>query len=317
MTSITEQFHFRRFVVDTDIPCLTQLLAEVEATDFTGEDVSEETLREQLTWPGHIPTLDRWLVEAPDNPNSIIGFSSVWKSAVANHADTYVAVHPTWRKQGIGSELMRRTLARAKELDALYAFVYADIVNQDANMFVRKRGFGPVAAYKEMHASVNNSLLATPIWPEGHYVRDYSTIQDVSTLMHVIHHSFHDLWGHRDFTEEEFQSFLSSGPFDGIFIVFSPTGEAIGAGKAILSEQLSEKYGKPIGYIDSPGVIPEQRVKGVHLPLLLTMMHWLQAQKAVDFLLESWGDAEQTIAIYESVGFKTVKEATLYKHDLL
>ncbi len=85
----------------------------------------------------------------------------------------------------------------------------------------------------------------------------------------------------------------------------------------MLSQPLSEKYGRPIGYIDSPGVVLEQRVKGLHLPLLLTMMHWLRVQEAVDFVLESWGDAQQTIAIYESVGFRTAKEATLYKHDLL
>lgn len=315
MVNVLENFRFRHFVVEADIPRLMQLLTEVEAIDASGEDISEETLREQLTWPGHDPLLDRWIVEAPNNPNEVIGFSSIWKSTAANHADTYVAVHPVWRKQGIGSELMRRTLARAKELDALYAFVYADVVHQGVNIFVRKRGFQPVAAYKEMHVSANIPL-ATPAWPEGYYVRDYSAIQDVQMLMHVMLHSFHDLWGHRDFTEEEFQGYLASGPLDGIFIVFSSKGEAVGVGKAMINEQLSAKYGRPIGYIDSPGVVPEHRVKQLHLPLLLTLMHWLQAREPTDIVLETWGDAEQTITLYESVGFRTAREATLYKHDL-
>jgi|GEM_PF-5397821 len=39
-------------------------------------------------------------------------------------------------------------------------------------------------------------------------------------------------------------------------------------------------------------------------------------EELLDFVLESWDDAEQTLTLYEKVGFKTMKEATLYRCTL-
>lgn len=104
----TPQYHFRHFNSETDIPRLARLLTEAELLDASGEDISEATLREQLTWPGHDPSQDRWIVDMQspfDTDPLLIGFASVLKVPQNVHADITVVVHPQWRREGIGSEL--------------------------------------------------------------------------------------------------------------------------------------------------------------------------------------------------------------------
>ena len=53
----------RPFDVESDLPRLVRLLSVTESIDQSGEDISEETLRAQLTVPHHNPALDRWVIE--------------------------------------------------------------------------------------------------------------------------------------------------------------------------------------------------------------------------------------------------------------
>ena len=58
---LNNAFIYRPFAVERDFAALVSLLHNVELIDQSNEDVSEATLREQLTWTGHNPALDRWV----------------------------------------------------------------------------------------------------------------------------------------------------------------------------------------------------------------------------------------------------------------
>ena len=109
----TNIFNYRHFDVQRDFASLVTLLNEVEQVDHDGEDVSEAMLREQLTWPGHDPALDRW-VATPGDSGQLVGYGTMFKSPNDEHADVYIVVHPAWRRRGIGSELLARVLERAR-----------------------------------------------------------------------------------------------------------------------------------------------------------------------------------------------------------
>ncbi len=127
--------HYRHFNVNSDLQPLVQLLTEIERLDHAGEDTSEETLNAQLTLPGHDPSQDRWVVTSSSDKKQMIGFGTVWKVPHNNYADVYVAVHPEWRKQGIGSELLQRILQRAQTHSPQDILVSADAQNQDVKTF--------------------------------------------------------------------------------------------------------------------------------------------------------------------------------------
>ena len=313
--SIAKEFHFRRFVPDTDLSQLVLLLNAAEAVDHSGEDLSEEALRDQLTWPGHDPLLDRWVVEAPDDQGQLIGFSSVWKPPSIEHAYFTAVVHPSWRRRGIGSDLLIRSIVRSKELSATQVLVYADVSHLAANAFLRKRGFWPVASYTQMELKADIHL-DTPAWTAGYAVRNYNTIQHFPTLLHALNRSYQGLWGQHWLTDEDLANELPNLTLDGTFLLYAPGDEVVGFCRAEISDQLSVRRGKRTGYIDSPEVVPEHRGDGLYLPLLLYAAQWVRTQELVDIELESWGDDEQTIALYQKAGFSIVKKEAIYKWDL-
>ncbi|HEY7835133.1 MAG TPA: GNAT family N-acetyltransferase, partial [Ktedonobacterales bacterium] len=103
-------FTIRPFALDTDLPTLARLLADVEATDQEGEDVGEATLRDLFAAFGATRTDGRWVALAPDDPARFIGWGSVWQMPGATEANIQVAVHPAWRRRGLGGVLLARVL---------------------------------------------------------------------------------------------------------------------------------------------------------------------------------------------------------------
>lgn len=309
----TNRLHFRHFHADTDLSRLARLLEEAEAVDHAGEDISERALREQLSLPGHDPVQDRWVVEDPDNAEQFIGFGAVWKVPLNKHADIYGVVHPRWRGQGIGSELLQRIITRTRELGPQHIFASAYVQHPEANRFLHKHAFSPLAAYTEMKASAHLSL-PQPQWPAGYVIKQYDPTTDFSTLLYMYNSCFQGLWGHWEtVTEEDLRRFpaIQSG---GIFLLFGPDGQPVGTCRGEISEELSARRGKRTGYVDSPGIVPQQRQDRLYLPLLLQAMQWIRAQEQVDIELESWGDSEEVLASYQSIGFEVTRQARIYNY---
>lgn len=47
------------------------------------------------------------------------------------------------------------------------------------------------------------------------------------------------------------------------------------------------------------------------------LVPWLRAKGAEDIELESWGDAEQTLALYGELGFTIVRQDRTYRRVLI
>ena len=306
------QIHFRHFDASGDIPHLAQLLAEIEQVDHAGEDISEETLKAQLTLPGHDPFQDRWVVTTSDNERHIIGFSCVWKVPQNAHADIYVGVHPLWRRKGLGCELLQRTLARAQTLQPQEILASVDTQHQEAMNFLQKHAFSPVAAYTEM-CCAHSMLLPPPDWPTGYTIHAYNPLHDFPVLLEMYNTAFQGLWGHWEtVTAADLQDILTHQNPAGIFLLHTHAGKVVGTCRGEISEPLSARRGRRMGYLDCPGVVPGHRANGLYFPLLLHAAHWVRNQETVDIEVESWGDDPQVIAQYEEVGFTRVRQQITY-----
>lgn len=313
----TTSFHIRHFTPDTDLPRLVQLYAVAEAVDHTGEDVSEETLRGMLALPEHDPIADRWVAVAEDDADALVGFCSIWKVPTASHADITGVVHPAWRRCGIGAELLARSLQRARERQAAHIFAYASLPLQVSHSFLQRHGFYSRALYSRLRAPATITAPSV-ILPDGYRIAVYDERKDFLNFVYAIQHCFQGQWGHHDrITEEDVRGWFAEMHLEGIFLLFGPDDTVVGLCRAEISEQLSRQQGRRVGYIDAPGIVPEARDEALYQPLLSTAITWLQTQQAESLEMESWGDSERVLALYQQNGFANVYREAIYRSDFV
>jgi len=304
-------FTYRRFDTLRDFAALVILLQTVEQADQDGEDVSEAALREQLTWPGHDPALDRWVVLSSAG-NAFIGYGAIFQSPNDEHADLYIAVHPQWRQQGIGSTLLGHLLERVREKGAQDVRSYAAVQHQGARAFLRAHDFDSVATYTRLVVAGTRSFPKAEV-PPGFVMRRYDQVQQLDLLVEAMNRSYEGLWGHRHVSREEWVQWFPQIRQEGIFLLFAPGGAVAGIGRAEMSEHLTTLRGVPTGLVDAPGVVIAYREAGLYVPLLLTALQSLLPQAPSRIELESWGDAAATLALYRELGFTPMQEALSYR----
>lgn len=287
-------------------------MSEIEQIDQTGEEVNEDMLKTQLALPGHDFVRDRWVAVSSHNDEQMIGFSWVWNVPHNNLAYLHVGVHPIWRRGGIGSELLRRTVIQAQTHHAQIILVYADTQHQQAKEFLLKHAFSPVASYTSMKLA-SSVELPQSAFPTEYSLHKYNPTTDFSLLLDMYNRAFQGLWGHQNVTAEELNNILEATGLEGTFLLFTQGGEAIGICRGEISEYLSNRKGTPTGYLDAPGVVPGYRSKNLYLPMLLHSANWVRSQAQVDIEMESWGDDPQVVAQYQQVGFEVMHQQDIYR----
>jgi ribosomal protein S18 acetylase RimI-like enzyme len=319
---VEDKYVIRLFQRDKDFAGLVQLRMDIEAVDQAGNELDEAAVIETLNWPGHDPQKDRWVIESPENPAKLVGHA--WARMQSQERTiVYVAIHPEWRRNGLGSVLLDRALIRAREQGAKHVTAAVDIKNNGAREFLLHHGFNQAGDNRFMQAPAGIPL-AEPHWPTGYTVRNYAEVRDLSTLVKAFARSYGDMWGHRENTrgamnEDYLAKRMEQSPEryipEGIFIAFGPDGEIAGVCMGILGAKAEGDNEVQTKTVDAPGVIPEHRHLRLQRPLALTAMRWLQGYGPGPIDLESYGDKEEAIEIYREIGFVLQEHYTEYRRD--
>ena len=310
-----DQLLIRSFSPDQDIPRLLSLYAAVEAIDHTGNEVSEQALRDQINVQGSNPLKDRWVVPSPADPTALIGSALVRVIAGSTISEANLQVHPGWRHHGIGSALLSRVVERAREVECSSIQIYASAMHPDAATFLQKHDFVAQGAYTEMRL-LEGIRLPPVIWPYEYSMRPYAEVKNISVLTEAMNLCFIPLWGHREVSEEEMASWLPKLNPKGIFLVFSEKGRVVGISHAEPSPERTKKNGLPTGYIDAPGIVPQHRRLDLYRALVLTGINWLGDQGQDWVEMESWGDKLEVLKMYRELGFKDLHQLICYQLDL-
>lgn len=317
-------YTFRRFQPTVDLARQSRLYAAIEAVDQDGEDTSEAALRETLTWPGHDPLLDRWVVVAPDDPETLIGFAGLWKGPVNDRGDVVVKTHPAWRRRGVGGELLTRMQARARERGCASVGAYVNVRHVETDALLLARGFTRVSHYTRMRASGQVACdAAEPTWPAGFTVRSYADDQRFDALLTAFNTCFVGQWGHNQLSADDLRAWLPSFDAAGAFLAFAPDGGVAGICRAEKIAPPTGGDGQPTGLLDAPGVAPAYRGMNLALPLALTGLRWLGQQRDATgqpiarVTLETWGDSAETLALYQSLGFAIEQQEHSYRWDVV
>lgn len=314
--NVSEPYTIRLFRPDTDVPPLAALLTAIAAGDKTGATVDEETVRNQLTWLGHDPARDRWAAEAPGEGSRLISHAWVFAQS-PQRAILYAAVHPAWRRQGIGSALLARAIGRARDMDASQIVSAARAGNAAADAFLRRHGFLPAGHVRTLTAAATVPI-PEPAWPPGYSLRTLAEVGDLNLWAEACNRCYGDMWGHRENTEPTTAEHLAElmrlypDAFDpaGIFLLFTP--DASPAGICSGRVEGGEAGAAGVKVIDSPGVAPAHRHLGLQRPLVLAALRWLSNRGAGDYRLETWGDSEEAVAIYRELGFVVEDDTVEY-----
>lgn len=132
-------------------------------------------LADQSGAPGHrsgwrvrLSTLLKGSGEPAVPPRLVVGYAGFWYIVDEAHIST-IAVHPDWRGQGVGEQLLVGVLERALDLQAVRSTLEVRVTNTRAQNLYRKYGFEEVGRRRRYYRdNGEDALLMTAELPAGY-----------------------------------------------------------------------------------------------------------------------------------------------------
>lgn len=308
-------FTIRHYVPEKDLSELSRLMTEIESMDRDGEDTSEEYLRASLAWPNYRPTQDVWVAESE---RKLVGYGVALEQP-SQRCTIYVVVHPSQRRKGLGSQLLELTLNRARELGSKNILVYANERNNGSDLFLKHHKFQPVGSSGAM--KLNAEMEIPPAeFPKGFTFKKYSEVNEPLILLKALDDCYLGMWGHqhnehRTDEERKSPSFLHYYDANDILLLFDEKDSIFGM-CSLKSQGKREGNGELSDLLDGPGIIQEYREQGYQRSLVLAGIQHLRQKGTRPITLEFWGDNENALNIYSSLGFEMVNRYIAYHKEL-
>jgi ribosomal protein S18 acetylase RimI-like enzyme len=128
------------------------------------------------------------------------------------------------------------------------------------------------------------------------------------------------MWGHQHNdqpTAEELQSprFLQYYQAEDIILLFDGQNEISGI-CTLKPEGKRDENGIKADLLDAPGVIKRYRQEGYQRQLVLAGITQLRKKGTRPILLEFWGESEQALDIYRSLGFEMMHRYITYHREI-
>lgn len=308
-------FVIRHYVPETDLASLSRMLTKIESIDRDGEDTSEEYLRASLAWRNYRPDQDVWVAESE---GKLVGYGVAFEQP-SQQCTVYVVLHPSKRRKGLGTQLLELTLNRAREVGSKRILVYANEHNSASNLFLKHHKFQQVGSSGAMKLNAEVENLPAE-FPKGFTLKRYSEVNDPLILLRALNECYLGMWGHQhndNPTEEERKSprFLHYYDAEDILLLFDETDSIFGI-CSLKYQGKKEGNGEVSDLLDGPGIIPAHREDGFQRQLVLAGIQHLRKKGLRPITLEFWGDNEDALNIYRSLGFEMVNHYITYHKEM-
>ena len=301
-------FIIRHYNPEADLSPLSRLLTGIESIDRDGEETSEEFLRSMREWPNFDADQNVWVAESNGD---FIGYGQIFPRS-DNPSTIYVVVHPSQRRNGLGSQLLALTLARARATESKTIHIYANGHNAASNAFLNHHGFEVAGTSGVMLAPLTE--LPQAEIPAGFSLRRYPELGDPKIVVQALDQCYKDMVGHHQnvTSADRYMEYYGG---DGIHLLFDEYDKLIGICAAKPEGKTDDRGVSDL--LDAPGLVKEYRSRGFQRFLALRVMRWLREKSARPITLEYWGDDEKAIAIYRDLGFELVNEQLTYQKVLV
>ncbi|GAA2820675.1 GNAT family N-acetyltransferase [Kribbella solani] len=184
----------------SDVEAWAVLAADVEKVDQDGVNLGVEELTEQLEAPGLDLARDTVALWADGR---MVGFGMAGVSSAVVDVDrvrTEGAVHPEWRRQGLGTALVRWLIRRAQELHVdthpeVPGVVAAGTISTNVGATTMFSGFGfeEVRYYIDMRRPLDQPVPEVPV-ADGFRVIPFELAYD-DAVRQAHNEAFQDHWG--------------------------------------------------------------------------------------------------------------------------
>jgi len=312
--------NIRSFQPD-DLPALVRLINEADRVDDAGNATTLTGLSHRLAEPRIKPAENLYVAEADGR---LVGYVLVLPRPEANllRIGTAGIVHPQWRRQDIGTALMRRAEERARVFRSdkpvfLEMFARERIAGHDE--LALSLGLRPVRYFFYMQCH-NLSSLPAPAFPPGIHMRTLNPLQDADPFLAAYNDGFSDHWGYVPTTREQLEHWFHSPHFcaEDALLAVTEEGQIAGLCIVIFPQMEPEMLKTNPPLIDDLAVPHAYRRQGIGRALLLAGMHRIHGRGFQACALGVDADnPNQALHLYESVGFVVASRSTAYRRELV
>jgi len=303
-----------------DLSTLVKLINDADQVDDAGFATTAEALAHRFAMPDFGPQDAIFLAE---HDGHLVGYAAffVRHHDTCDRIGTMGIVHPDFRRQGIGTALMKRLEERARALKGdkpLFLDIHARERVPGVAELALSLGMQPIRWFFWMECHALDHL-PEPIFPDGIRLRTYVVGQDEASFVAAYNEAFSDHWGfHLHTLEQELHRQNFPGfRADDTFLAINADGQI--AGLCIVLFPLVE--GQPrgdLGIVDDLAVRPAYRRRGLGRALLLTGMRRIREHGCSKANLGVDADnPNQARRLYEAVGFGVASCTTAYHKELV
>jgi mycothiol synthase len=283
--------------LESDAPSVLDVIlardvADLGAPDFTLDDL-------QADWADARVDLEH------DARVAVGAAGTVRAYAILLGDDAVVCVHPEAEGQGTGTVLRRWAEARAAERGTTVLRQFACGATDGARRLLREAGYAPVQEYFRLRAD----LAAVPPAPDVP-LRTFEPGDEV-VLHRLVQDAFAEIEGNQEQTLEQWRAkgIAKAGHDPSLWLLLDDDEGLAGAA-------LGERWEQATGYVGELAVAARARGRGYGRALLLGLFAAFRRAGLQHAELSVHGRNRGALALYESVGMRTVWEAERWEKAL-
>jgi ribosomal protein S18 acetylase RimI-like enzyme len=317
---------FRRFRGDADYAAMAAVIeGSKDADGIERTDSAEDVARYYQHLTNCDPARDMLFVETD---GQVCGYSRVWWQQQPDAARFYrhlAFLLPEWRGKGIRRTMLQYNEQRLREIgsahpagDAKQLESWAADTEVHWESLLTSAGYEDVRYGFDMVRPDLEEIPDLPL-PPGLEVRPVRPDQ-YRTVWNAAEEAFRDEWGYTEdeWTQDQYQGWLEHRTFmPGLWQVAWDGDEVAGMVLNFVNADENQEYGRQRGYTETICVRHPWRRQGLARALIARSF---RLHKELGMTEAALGvDAQNpngALALYESMGFRTVRRVTTYRKPL-
>jgi mycothiol synthase len=319
----------RNYKGQDDIPALTALFNAAAKIDGPEFGTTEEEERQFMSGPTVKPEENVFFFEAD---GQLVGYGRCELEESSEESVFFLRgiVHPDWRRQGIGTQVMEHLEQHVQEqLDeatnqTIYCSARTRLESEGRQALFRKMGYKLVRYFFDMECPLQEEgvplKLAKPTYPPGITVQTMAERPALRAVWQATDEAFLDHWGHMDTSFEQWQHWTSY-PHHQPELWFAAwdteKDEVAGVCLNGIDPEHNTRMQREEGWVYVLAVRQPCRRQGLGTALLLEGLGALQ-RAGVEYGMLGVDTENLTgaLRLYERVGFRPTKKSAAFRKVL-